>query len=281
MVPVNNILAGYLLFGLVLIRCSGVAVFAPFFGGRQFPVRARIGMVVFFALILYPVATQKLVMPNTLNMADLALLAMQELSIGLVLGFLSSMVFMGAQLGGQLVGQQVGFALANVIDPTTDQQVSVIGFFNMNIAILIFLCANLHLLIIFVLKKSYGYLPIGSISLARATVPWVESVTVEGERMMIVALQLATPILLVMLMESVVEGFITRTMPQMNIMVLGLPLRVGLGLTALLFMLPVIGYALDDGLAYTAGNKSGILFDMIADMDEAMRRLGDYAAQRN
>jgi flagellar biosynthesis protein FliR len=273
-VEFTDALAAYLLFGLVLIRCSGVAVFAPFFGGQQFPLRARIGLVFFFALLMYPTATADPVLPSQLNMPDLALLALQEISVGLVLGFISSMVFMGVQLGGQLVGQQIGFALANIVDPMIDRSVSIIGFLNMNLAVVIFLAANLHLLIIAALWKSYDYVQMGALVFPDALSPMSAAVYWEGKRMLVVALQLAMPILLVMLLNSVVVGFLTRTMPQMNIMVLGLPLRVALGLTTLMFMIPVIGFALDDGQHYLAGDKSGILYGMIRDLGYALEQLG-------
>jgi len=279
MVEVNELLAGYLLFGLVLIRCSGVAVFAPFFGAEQFPLRARIGLVFFFALLLYPAATQDPAclprIPNPLNMLDLGILTLQEVSVGVVLGFLSTMVFMGTQLGGQLVGQQVGFAMANVIDPLSDSEVSLIGFLNMNLAVVIFVTANLHLLVIGILWKSYGCVPIGALAFAQAPAAVNQAVMVESERMFVVALQLAMPVLLVMLLNSVVEGFVTRTMPQMNIMVLGLPLRVALGMTALVLTLPAICYALDDGTGHSLeGENSGILSAMLLDLADAVALLG-------
>ena len=262
MVTIDSMLASYLFFGIVLVRCSGLAVYAPFFGSEYFPLRARIGLVVFFALLMFPYARQTAVVPTTLGATELGLLVLQELTVGLSLGFLSSLVFMGAQLGGQLIGQQVGFAMANVIDPTTDEQVSLIGFLQMNLALLVFLVAGLHLAVVNVLKFSYEQVGIGTLVYDRFAMEINHQATCHMNSMFLVSLRLAMPVLLVMLLNSVVEGFITRTMPQMNIMVLGLPLRVALGMTALMCMMPAMLAALEDALRDMAKDLESTVYSL-------------------
>lgn len=237
-VQVDRMLLAYLIFGLTLVRCGGLAVFAPFFGADQFPVRARILLAVFLAIPMYPLAASTVVMPTRLGMPELAILTLQELSIGLVIGFLSSLVFMSAQLAGQLIGQQVGFAMANILDPLTGLDVSIIGFFKMNLALVVFLVAKLHLGVIWVLKLSYDHVGVGALAFRSMVSPLPQIASEEGHLLYVTALQLAIPVLVIMLLNSVVEGFVTRTMPQMNIMVLGLPLRVALGMTLLLLLTP-------------------------------------------
>ena len=271
MVAVDSFLMGYILFGLVLIRCSGLVVFAPFFGAEHFPAPARIGMALFFAGVLYASVTPRAVLPPVLNVSDLGLLALQELAIGLVLGFISSIIFMGAQLAGELISQQIGFSLANIIDPLFEQEIPILGFLKINLAIMLFLLANLHLLVILVLQKSFEHIAIGALPFSDGIASWPlnEEANYQATRMFVVALQLSMPVLLVMLLETVVEGFITRTMPQMNILVLGLPLRVALGTLALLFVMPAICKALVD--ARDPG--AGILGTMVQDLDVVMRVL--------
>lgn len=237
-VEVDNMLLAYLIFGLTLVRCSGLAVFAPFFGAEQFPVRVRVLLAVFLAVPMFPLAAGGAVIPPRLGMPELGVLALQELSIGIVIGFMASLVFMSAQLAGQLIGQQVGFAMANIVDPLTGLDVSIIGFFKMNLALVVFVVANLHLGMIWVLKLSYDHMGVGGLAFQTAVRPLPQIAAVEGHTLFVNALQLAIPVLMVMLLNSVVEGFVTRTMPQMNIMVLGLPLRVALGITLLMLLTP-------------------------------------------
>lgn len=244
MVQVDSMLMEYIVFGLILIRISGLVVFAPFFGAQQFPVLVRVGLAAFLSLLMFSPATEGLRLPSVLNVGTLFLLVLQEVSLGIVIGFLASLVFMGAQLAGQLVGTQVGFAMANVVDPLSDSEVSILGFLNFNLAILVFLFLNLHLLFIWVLWGSYRAVGIGQLAFPAFRGSAGEEMMRQADHMMLVALQLAMPVLVVMLLNSVVEGFVTRTMPQMNIMVLGLPLRVTLGVTAFWLGIPAMVYSL-------------------------------------
>lgn len=275
-VEVNSILMTWFLYSLVLIRCSGIAVFAPFFGSEFFPVRVRIGMAVFFAILMMPAATATMSIPATIHMPELTLLAAQELTMGLVIGFFSSLVFMGTQLAGQLVGQQIGFAMANILDPISGQDISLIGFLNMNLAVLIFLVAKLHLLIVVILWQSYKWVGIGTLALKPFMEVMGDASLMEVHQLYIVGLQLSMPVLLVMLLNSVVEGFVTRTMPQMNIMVLGLPLRVVMGITAVMFIMPSFCAALSDPswVFNTEQPPDGILGSMIWRVSEMVKALG-------
>ncbi len=248
MVTVDGMLMSWLLFALVLIRAGALVVFAPFFGAEQFPRLVRVGLGATFAIVLFPAATANPLIPPVLNVPDLALLALQELSIGIVIGFLAGLVFMGVQVAGQFMGIQVGFAMVNVIDPLSDQEVSILAFFKMNLAIVLFLVANLHLALILVLAKSYEAVGIGRLVFRPVVRYWEYAAVHQAERMFVVGLRLAMPILLVMLMNSLIEGFITRTMPQMNIINVGLPLRVTVGVLALVFVMPGVAWALVDVL---------------------------------
>ena len=257
-VQVDQMLMGYLLFALVLIRCSGLVVFAPFFGAEHFPRRARVLLAVFLGIVMYPLAAPLAVLPMYLGMAELGVLVLQELAVGLILGFLSSLVFMGAQLSGQLMGQQIGFAMANIVDPLVGREVSILGFFQMNLAIIVFLAAKLHLHLIAALHASFVHVEIGSLAFERYVQPLAAVATVQAHSMFVVAIQLAMPVLLVMLLNSVIVGFVTRTMPQMNIMVLGLPMRLALGMTVFMLVLPALVRAMEGMLGTMASDVLGL-----------------------
>ncbi len=262
MVTVDSVLCAYLLFGLTLIRCSGLIVFAPFFGANNFPSKARILFALFLTIAMYPVAKSTVVMPPVLGTAELGLMALQELSLGLVIGFLASLVFMGAQLAGELVGTQVGFSMANIVDPLLDTEVSLIGFMQMNLALVVFLTLKLHLVVISILYASYEYVGIGTLVLDIFIDVTKNAGIYEATHMMEVGVRLAMPVMLVMLLNSVVEGFITRTMPQMNIMVLGMPLRVVIGLGVLMFVMPSLIMAME-----------GMFHDMLNMLDQYTQAL--------
>ncbi len=271
MVEVDRTLLSFIIYALTLIRCSGLAVFAPFFGAEHFPVLARIGMAGFFALVMFPAAAETAALPPILNATALGLLALQEISIGLVIGFLASLIFLGIQLAGELVSQQIGFSLANIVDPLYEQEIPLLGFFKINLALAIFLLANLHLAVIALLHRSFAAAGLGTIAFAAwESGAFLQEAEYHAMRMMVVAMQLAMPVILILLLEGVVEGFITRTMPQMNILVLGLPLRVALGMLALIFALPAICQA----LAAPEAAHEGILGTMVRDLAALLVILG-------
>jgi flagellar biosynthetic protein FliR len=237
--PVDLSLNEFLIWALVLLRVGGVIVFAPFFGGDNLPRRARIGLAAFLALVTWHRAADTLGgMPLPLDVVDLALLAGREILVGAAFGYAGSLVFAAAQLAGELVGQQIGFTLANVVDPALDQEVGLVSYFKFSLAVLLFLAFDLHLYFLRALAMSYqtddGTVIIG---LGRSFLS-EQAVVHLGDLMGRVwtgAVQLAGPILLVMLLVSVVVGFLTRTMPQLNIIVIGLPSRTFIGLLALVF----------------------------------------------
>ncbi|MCX7934522.1 MAG: flagellar biosynthetic protein FliR, partial [Planctomycetota bacterium] len=222
MVEVDRLLLSFIIYALALIRCSGLVVFAPFFGAEHFPALTRIGMAAFFALVMFPAAAETAALPPRLDAVALGLLALQEISVGLLLGFLASLIFLGVQLAGELVSQQIGFSLANIVDPLYEQEIPLLGFFKINLAVAIFLLANLHLAIIGLLHHSFTVAGLGTLTAAAwESGALLQEAEYHAMRMMVVALQLAMPVILILLLEGVVEGFVTRTMPQMNILVLG------------------------------------------------------------
>jgi len=177
-------------------------------------------------------AGQTLAGPLELSFVGLAALGAQELLLGLALGWAASLVFSGAQLAGELIGQQMGFALANVVDPLLEQEVGIISFFKFTLAVVIFITLKLHLLVLEILGMSYEVVGLGQ-SVLR--IELLEQVVLMFGRIWDAALTLGGPMLLVMLLLSVVIGFLTRTMPQLNIIVIGLPSRTMIGLLALAF----------------------------------------------
>ncbi len=274
----DSILMGWFVYGLVLVRSSGLVVFAPFFGAENFPTQMRVGLAAFFALVLYPFAQTTMVMPAVLNVTEIAILGFQEVAVGLSLGLLSGAIFMAAQLAGQLAGMQIGFAMANLVDPVSGTQVSIIGFFKMNLGLVIFLTMKLHLLVIWLMYESYRFIGIGTLSGEVFRYTAVEGGIHEVTEMFRVALRLAAPILLIMLLSSTVIGFVTKTMPQMNIMSVGLPMRVFLGVMIFVFVMPHIiaafaGSQFEADL-YLVRGEHGALRNMIDSMYEIVQALG-------
>lgn len=270
-------LLSYFVFALALIRMSGLVIIAPFFSSQLTPMKFRAGFAVFLALAIFPTARDSFIAleMTTLTAGDMMILAVQEMSIGLAIGFFSTIIFMAAQLAGDVAGQQIGFSMANVVDPLSNIDVSLVGYLMAQIGTFIFLVLNLHLYLILLLQKSYSVVGIGAWQALPYFRACVENLSLQVHEMFIAAVKLSMPIITVMLMMSVLVGFITRTMPQMNIMVLDMPIRVVVGLISVMLLMPVFcvvygGVTGNLQREFLTGAESGVIYDMLEALNNAI-----------
>ncbi len=241
----TEMLSAFLLYIMVLLRCGCLCLFAPFFSSEVFSLQIRIALAITFPLLLVGAAARTATVPENLEMVDLLILTGQEFMLGMSMCFLTSLIFTGVQMAGEIAGQQIGFSMANVVDPQSGIEVPMLGFINMNLTLTMFITAKLHLLIIYIVAKSYEWVPVGSLRPAvNLNYPVYKMGTIQALELVKLGAQMSIPIMMIMLMNSVVEGYVTKTMPQMNIQVLGIPLRVVLGLSTLIFVYPAICMAL-------------------------------------
>ncbi len=229
------------IFVLILIRIGGMISTAPFFGSPLFPASARIAFILVLTLILFPVLPVDAGrLPDT--MGEYLLVVFLEAAIGIVFGLAATLVFAGVQLGGQMMDQQIGFALANVIDPITQTQQSILSQFWFLFATLIFLASRGHHMLLHGVVDSFRAIPLGGLTLDRS---WVDLVTVKmaGE-MFVVAVRISAPIVVSLLLATVAMGFMARTVPEMNIFILGFALRILVGIGVMVVVLPLVAHAM-------------------------------------
>ncbi|MCC8109494.1 MAG: flagellar biosynthetic protein FliR [Planctomycetes bacterium] len=274
----NEMLSAFLTYILVLLRCGCLVLFSPFFSSEVFFTQSRIYLAALFPLLLVGTASRTAVVPEYMDMVQLALLAGQEFSLGLAICYLSSLIFTGVQMAGELAGQQIGFSMANVVDPQSGIEVPMLGFINMYMALMLFITTNLHLILIYILAKSYEWVGIGAmIPDVNFNHPVLMMGTHQATELIALGARMALPIMMIMLMNSVVEGFVTKTMPQMNIQVLGMPLRVILGLCMLVFIYPAICAAVVpvDWSFNLEVMPEGAVGNMLQDLSEMVRFMGE------
>ncbi len=280
---VERILTAFLTYVLVVLRCGCLIIFAPFFSSEMFFTQARIALAITFPLLLVPFAARSAMTPDYMDMQQLMILAGQEFALGMAICFLATLIFTGVQMAGEIAGQQIGFSMANVLDPQSGIEMPMLGLINMNLTLMLFLIAKLHLVLIFILAKSYDWVPIGAILPdVNFNHPVLEMSTVQAAGLMKLGGQLAIPVMMIMLMNSIVEGFVTKTMPQMNIQVLGMPLRVVLGLSVLIFVYPAVCMMLvpHDWVFNLQDMPEGPLGDMLIEMSDMVKAMGDATPGR-
>lgn len=224
-------------FGLVLLRVSGIFAAAPVFASARVPTLVKAGLAVLVSLIVMP-----LVMPEAGHAAAETLgayagQAVGELLLGLSVGFVASMVFAGVQLAGQIIDIQMGFSMVSVVDPGSGAQMTVVGQMKYLLATLIFLAVNGHHVVLSGVMHSFDLVRIGTPSFS----PELVAVIVRHFRdLFVVAVKVALPAAGAVFLVEAGLGVISKMVPQMNALISGFPLRIGAALIALGLSLPAV-----------------------------------------
>ena len=214
-------------FLLMLTRCSGIFLIAPFFGSLNIPIMVRAATAFMFAVVLFPVVDGPgpVDAPTSVLMYTVAVL--KELFIGWLIGFVAYVCFSAIHMAGKVMDMQVGFAVVNVMDPTSGQQIPLIGSFLYNLGIIVFLVTAL--------AESFRVVPLltmqPNLSLTMIMVNFTNGIFVTG-------MKIAMPVTFAILLVNVALGILARTMPQMNIFVVGIPLQLMVGVSILAMLLP-------------------------------------------
>lgn len=223
-------------FFLIFIRVSGILFAAPLFGNPIVPNKLRISLGLVIALILTPVI-QLNPWSYTPGPFIFLYLVVGELLIGLIIGFAAKLLFAGVQLSGQLIGYQMGFAIANVLDPISGSQISLFAEFEHFVALLIFLSINAHHLFIKAIVNSFQL--IQPLQFQPQGIMFEKIIAMAG-KMFVLAVQVGAPIIVVLLFTNVFFGIMARTVPEMNIFIVAMPLGIAIGLFALGISMPFL-----------------------------------------
>ncbi len=230
------------LFGLVFARISAIFTMAPVFGSRTIPAPVRIGLALLISAAIYPTLNLNgLELPT--RIIPFALMVLKEFAIGMIIGFVVTMLMNAAFLAGQMVDTQMGFGIANIIDPITGAQIPLIGQFQYVLALALFLALNAHRILLGTLMESFRVIPLTTASYAKS-LPFTELVIRLSSDMWMLALKMAAPALAILFLSTVALGIVARTVPQMNVFIVGFPLQIGIGLFIVMEALPMTALVL-------------------------------------
>lgn len=234
-IPAGLISNGLDMFLLVFVRMTGLFVIAPIFGRRNIPTYLKIGFSFFITLILVNTTAIKAVQYDG-SLLSYVLLAVKEFIVGISIGFVSYMVFTAIYVAGEIIDMQIGFGVVNVIDPVSNIQVPVTSNLYFILSMLLLFSVNGHHVIIKTLFDSFSSLPPGSsvfdASLSDGLIKLFATVFMTG-------FKIAAPVVAVIIVTDVALGTISRMVPQLNIFVIGMPLKIFLGLFIVLITIPI------------------------------------------
>jgi len=221
-------------FLLVLARVGGLVGASPIFGHLLVPVRVRVGFTLVLAAALGGALGPATAAPPPTIVGLIGALAV-EAALGVAIGLVAQFVFAGVLMGGQLSGIQMGFGIANLIDPQSHAQVTIVAQWQQLMAFLIFLVLDIHHLLIGALLASFHTTPPGSVVLS--AVGLRGTISLAGE-LFALGVRIAAPVLVALLLTNAALGILARTIPQLNVFVVGFPVNVGVGLLMLGASLP-------------------------------------------
>jgi len=203
---------------------------------RQIPVQVKILLIFLLAGIIVHISPVRTAVPIQSSGVFWAAMAV-EILVGYTLGFVAYVLYAGIQLAGQLMDMQMGFGIVNVIDPQSGTQVPLIGNFQYLLALMVFLGLNGHHLLFRALHDSYRFIPILGANFGGQFMGFM---TEMGLYIFVIGLKLAAPVVASLFITDLALGFIARTVPQMNVFVVGLPLKIGAGLMMVMATMPVL-----------------------------------------
>lgn len=221
-------------FLLIFVRISGIFMMAPIFGSRNVAGRIKAALALIITYIIFPlIFDTNTVIPE--QFLSYFFMVIGELIIGLILGFISSLVFSAIQMAGHLLDMQIGFGIVSMIDPLSGQQAPLVGNFKYILALIVFLATNGHHVLLSALFSSFKLIPITGMVVNVAIAKFV--IDIIGS-MFILALKICLPILVAIVLTDMALGILARTMPQMNIFVVGVPGKIIVGIFVLSIGLP-------------------------------------------
>lgn len=216
-----NISLALPLYALILFRLGGLMMTAPLFSSNVIPVRIRGALAMTLAAMIFPIVAHS--MPRTLTLMDAAVGGVAEVMIGATIGLSLSLVLMAADMAGLIVGQQGGLALSEIFDPTLNRRSTVVGQIYLIVLTLIFLGVGGHRQTVAALLDTFGVIPVMSFHYDQSVLMLLVEVLSSA---FVLGIRVAGPVLIALFLLGTALGFLSRTMPQFNILTIGFTLRL-------------------------------------------------------
>jgi flagellar biosynthesis protein FliR len=231
----ETILLSFSGFMLVFCRITAFFVVAPIFSSRNVPSSIKIGLSTFVTFLTFSALGLQTVPMDAVYIISI----FKEILVGLLLGFIAYMFFTVVQIAGSFIDMQMGLAMANIVDPVTGSSSPITGNLKFMVAMLLFLYLNGHHILLTAVMQSYDWVPLQNDA-------FVQMYGGNMSEFMIrtftdcfsLAFKMGAPFVAALFLTDVGLGVLARTAPQFNIFVIGIPLKLFVGLILLVFLFP-------------------------------------------
>lgn len=249
-------IVGYALaYGFVLIRIGAILFALPLWSG-QLPVLWKLAAAVWLS-VLFSFVVPATGLPEEPGLKWLVVGGIEEFLTGALLGFLMRLFLAAVALAGQLAGFQMGLAIANVIDPTTSDQHTIIAQLLNLLALFVFLEMDGHLMAVRVLARSFEWIPPFSARVGGEA--FFDLVRFGGEEMFRLALKISWPISLGLLLVYLSMALLARVAPQINLLMVGFPITISVGLIIITLSIPSFSLGMERMFQDAVGSMERLL----------------------
>ncbi len=224
-------------FLLITIRFSGLFFIAPLYSSNMISPQIKAGFSVLCSIIIFPVVFSEGLISFPEIPLQVVFHLLNELLVGLILGFVTFLAFVTFQIAGRFLDMRMGFAMVNIIDPFMGEDGALIGQFKNILALMVLLAINGHHQIIRALISSFQILPVTKPFLSNQLIEYILRI---GSDIFLIGFRLALPIMATLFIVDFVFGFLARTVPQMNVFILGFPVKILVGFLMLFLSMPYL-----------------------------------------
>ncbi len=222
-------------FLLILVRISGFMVAAPIFSLRNIPMRVKTLLALAIAIVVFHIVPYQEVLYSTT--IEYAIVVITEMLAGLIMGFMANVAYYILSFAGQIIDQEIGFSMVNQFDPITSTQVTITGNLYTYAVMLMVIITNMHHYLIRAITDSFQVLPVGSVVIDFNLYEVMKRFVVDY---FVLGFRIVLPIFASLLVVNTILAILARVAPQMNMFVIGLQLKVFVGLAVLVLMVMMI-----------------------------------------
>lgn len=241
-------------FTLVLVRVGCVFAFLPFLGRGPAPMAIKAAVALAVAFALFPAAGARLPVNSWLPV-QYGLFVGAEVLFGLLMGLSAGLVFGGIRMAGELIGRQIGMALAITADPASGMQSTPIGNFCEAVGVLVLFSLDGHHMMLKALQESFQHWPLGGFLSAQFVRDVGVRAVADGLN---IAFRLAAPLLVLTFLISLIMAIMARLVTEINVLIVGFPLRIGVGLVGLALFVPSL-VTFSGGVCRTMGRYMSLV----------------------
>lgn len=222
-------------FLLILVRISGFMVAAPVFSLRNIPARVKTLLAIALAILVFHVVPYEEVVYSTT--IEYAMVVITELLAGVIMGFMANVAYYILSFAGQIIDQEIGFSMVNQYDPITSAQVTITGNLYTYAVMLMLFATNMHHYLIRAITDSFLVIPVGGVTLDFNIYEVMKRFIVDY---FVLGFRIVLPIFASMLVVNTILAILARVAPQMNMFVIGMQLKVFVGLFVLVLMIMML-----------------------------------------